>query len=465
MQEYQQKSGFLQRQIAYYALTLPISAQQIYRKITQLIKGVSVTDLAKASLTIPFLTPATFAATAPVNKVYEAEQPSEKQKQIAAANISLLEQTLAGTLSASENTIWTPWRGFLGATAGNHYDGFSGEALIPLKEHTSNDLPFLYIFGGADFDLKDWNAAAGVGYRFFQGNSPVFGINAFWGVDDTKNTSQWTRLQGEVFGLGRERNIEANASYKWTLQDKELTKQLRTDDMITRRYESLLEGFHGEVGIWHPTLENIATGVFPGYGKYQGDKEGFTGRIEFDAGKAILSIDYSDIPDARGWFISLKIPFGDGPARKPKLYQSNPELLRELVRFQRHVYGSRVTQERIERRSEQQPPKDIPPPPFADPRPKMADIYNQTLVGARSTADQYVQNVLGFDSSTQKVKAEHPHNEAPGQIKKNPPPTPFALTKESIDVRDAGWDKPNPHHGSDWMPPGQAKKEPPAPPF
>jgi hypothetical protein len=403
---------FFKKKWDYYKLNLVFDAKQTWRKVRKAFDKVTIEDAGKASLAFSLFAPQAVVAAAPSE--YAAQVPqSDTQTQLAAANISLLEQTLLGNLVTSYPQAKLPLRGYLGATTGNHYDGFSGELLLPVRG-TSNDLLFLYLKKGADVHFEDWNVAAGGGYRFIAG--PVLGVNAFWGLDNRENPNPWARIQGEAFALGPGRNIEANASYTWTWEDRQLSERVITPTSITRWYKDLLEGGNCEVGIWHRTLENMATGVFPGYGYYQGDVDGFTGRIEFDAGKVIFTVDYSDLPDARGWFFGVLVPFG-GQERKPKLYQSNQELLLEPVRFQRPVYATSVTQESVEQKQKEE--EDMPPkPPFNNP---FAVVYQENLASARAQVDTYIQNVLGMSN----VHPEHPHGEHPGQAKKEPPPRAF----------------------------------------
>jgi len=271
----------------------------------------------------------------------------------AAINYSILQSALQGDLEIvdSLDPHKALLRLYLGSEINEDNGSFSGDALIPLKEGNNNNSPFLYLRGASNTQGGGGGGIGG-GYRHALDDGRIVGINSLVGVKDTgKSTSPWTMAQLEILGLGGARNIDVRGTYTHAWDGEKLVAIINTPNTQIRKYEKLLSGFHGEVGIWVPVADKADLGIFGGYGSYDEGIDGHTARLELDLGNLIITAGYSDIQESMVTF-GLVIPFGPG-GRAHRTSQFNSDLFREMLKLGPQPFASRQIQKAM---GEERPP-------------------------------------------------------------------------------------------------------------
>jgi len=382
---------------------------------------------------------------------YESETGSVlglSQSKSTSANY-LAADDLAGQVAAGTTTVnKTAWKFYLGGEFGDNLSNAFADSLIPLKREATNNLPFLYLRGVSNFD-EQWTAAAGVGDRFISSNLAVVGLNAFVGTSDSgKYNSPWTRIQGDVLGLGN--LLDFRADYTWALDGKELIGTNTTPTSSISTFEELLSGFHGEVGTWLKPSKKLGIGLFAGYGSYEDGERGASGRAIVDLGSIVFAAQYQDFGNQ--WSFGLVIPIGG--KREPRTNQSLQQILTERVEFQAPLFRSWDV---ITYREE------LPPPPaFGNSLTTSSNNYSLTVMGVKP---EHPLGGIPGQGSTPPGQGGTP----PGQGNKLPPPTPYSTemlsqtSQESITTNVTGGGAEN----NKWGGPrrkGQ-QNEPPTPPF
>ena len=278
---------------------------------------------------------------------------------VAVLSLLLLQSTAAPAFAAEEpaepHADLPPALTTIGARGGESVAEAAGEILIPVYR-TGSGLVFINPkISGNDSSEQEVNL--GAGYRhLFPDAQTIMGANVYY---DSRRTSHDNRFDQVGFGLEYlSRRVDARANYYRPHEEKEVFDSFETETPVSQTtstsvgspyakgheiketakttittttmheffelYETTLEGFDVELGVWLPLPESCPAevGLFMGYydfGSTYGDVvlDGFKGRCEIRALPALI-IDAEVFEDDRlngtDYFVGarLQVPFDVG---------------------------------------------------------------------------------------------------------------------------------------------------------